>query len=283
VSRPDFEAPSFQGCYRHPDRFTGIRCQRCGKPICGECMNPASVGFQCPDCIRLGQRSVRSPRTSFGAALTVHGGLVTKILVGLVIAIYVLDLISQGMLSNVLAMSNLLVLDGQYWRLITYGFTSRGLLNTAFIALILWFVGRPLEEMLGGWRFGLLYVLSGFGGATLLYVVGSPELAAIGGASAAVIGLLAVNGVIKRRRGEDIRPDIGLLAILVLLNFVVGFGGLGWVAQIGGIVVGGLSGIALVYPSRTRRPQLQVIGLLVVVAACLAAVAVKTMISYGTI
>jgi hypothetical protein len=39
----------------------------------------------------------------------------------------------------------------------------------------------------------------------------------------------------------------------------------------------------LVYPSRTRRPQLQVIGLLVVVAACLAAVAVKTMITYGTI
>ncbi|NUS28420.1 MAG: rhomboid family intramembrane serine protease, partial [Streptomyces sp.] len=26
------------GCYRHPDRETGIRCTRCERPICPECM-----------------------------------------------------------------------------------------------------------------------------------------------------------------------------------------------------------------------------------------------------
>ncbi len=282
MSRPDFTAPRFEGCYRHPDRTTGIRCQRCGRPICGECMNPASVGFQCPECSRAG-RSTARPRRPFAGALSARGGLATKILLGTVIGLYVLGLISAGRISRLLAMSNLLVLDGQYWRLLTYGFTSVGIFNTAMIALVLWLVGRPLEQMLGGPRLAVLYALSGFGGATLLYVVGPPGLGGLGGASAAVIGLLAVNGVIKYRRHEDFRPDIGLLAILVLLNLVVGFGGLGWVAQIGGILVGGASGVALTYPGRTRRPVVPLVGLLAVVAVCVAAVVVKTLLSYGIV
>ena len=55
---PDFSSPGFVGCYRHPERMTGISCQRCHRPICGECMNPASVGFQCPQ-LRL-ERAVRA-------------------------------------------------------------------------------------------------------------------------------------------------------------------------------------------------------------------------------
>jgi hypothetical protein len=68
-----------------------------------------------------------------------------------------------------------------------------------------------------------------------------------------------------------------------VLNLVVGFGGLGWVAQIGGILVGGLTGIALVHAPRGRRSQVQLIGLLVIVAACVAAIVIKTTVSYGAI
>lgn len=48
AGRPD--AQSLPGCYRHPDRETGIRCTRCERPICPDCMVNASVGFHCPDC-----------------------------------------------------------------------------------------------------------------------------------------------------------------------------------------------------------------------------------------
>lgn len=279
MSRPEFQAPSFEACYRHPDRFTGIRCQRCGKPICGECMTPASVGFQCPGCARTGRTTRRAPRTTFGGALSTRGGLVTKVLIGIVIGLYVLDLISQGLISNLFAMSGPGLFAGQIWRPVTYGLLSSGLINTIFIALILWSVGRPLEEQFGTARYLILYGAGGVGGATAVFLA-FPDSAAGGGAYSAVIGLIAVHSVIKLRRREDIRPDLGLFAILIVLNLVLGgFGGSSWVSLIGGIIVGGLAAAALVFPSRERRAQLQVLGLLGVVVLCVAAIVIRTVIA----
>ena len=77
-------------CYRHPDRPTGIACARCGRPICPECMIPASVGFQCPECVREGQASVRGPRR--GGGLQAAGrrwGAVTLTLIAINVAMFV--------------------------------------------------------------------------------------------------------------------------------------------------------------------------------------------------
>ena len=60
------------------------------------------------------------------------------------------------------------------------------------------------------------------------------------GAASAIIGLLAANTIGKAKTGEDVRPDIGLLVLLVLYAVLVGFSSFGWVTLIGGIVVGGL-------------------------------------------
>ena len=43
-------------CYRHPGRETYIRCQRCDRPICPDCMRDAAVGFQCPSCVAEGAK-----------------------------------------------------------------------------------------------------------------------------------------------------------------------------------------------------------------------------------
>ncbi len=37
-------------CARHPDTATGLRCTRCDKPVCPQCMVNAPVGIRCPDC-----------------------------------------------------------------------------------------------------------------------------------------------------------------------------------------------------------------------------------------
>lgn len=39
-------------CYRHPQTQTGLRCNRCNRPICPKCARRTPVGFRCPECIR---------------------------------------------------------------------------------------------------------------------------------------------------------------------------------------------------------------------------------------
>lgn len=39
-------------CYRHPEVETGLRCNRCNRPICPRCARRTPVGFRCPECIR---------------------------------------------------------------------------------------------------------------------------------------------------------------------------------------------------------------------------------------
>lgn len=265
--RPEFVAPGFAACYRHPDRSTGIHCQRCGKPICSECMRPASVGFQCPRCVSSARTSVRQPRTAFGASLRTRAGAMTQLLIAAVVGIWLVNFVLRGLLLDQLVLSNYAVATGQPWRLVTYGLTSAGLLHVGMTALVLWIAGRPLEHVLGGWRFLALFGLSGIGGATLLFALAPVTFVAVG-ASAAAIGLLAANGVLKLRQHQDVRPDVGLLILLVLYSFVVGWGSYNWLGQVGGIAVGALVGFVLAYAPRSRRTLLQTVGMLGVLALC---------------
>jgi hypothetical protein len=44
-------------CYRHPDRETMLRCNRCGQPICTQCAVRTPTGYRCKECIR-GQQKI---------------------------------------------------------------------------------------------------------------------------------------------------------------------------------------------------------------------------------
>lgn len=271
---PDFSAPGFVGCYRHPERMTGISCQRCGKPICGECMEPASVGFQCPRCVDRGRATTRAPRTRFGAAVRPDSGVVTKVLMALLAGVWLLDFVTGGLASSLFFLDSGAVAEGQVWRLLTASLVSGSFLGVLMNLAVLWLAGRALESELGRWRFLALYLTAGLGGATLFLVLGPPFGGALA-ASAAVVGLLAANAIGKRKAGEDVRGDLGLLLLLVLYAVLVGFSGYGWLTLVGGILVGGLSGWVLAHAPRRHRSLLQAAGLLAVVAACALAVAVR--------
>jgi membrane associated rhomboid family serine protease len=119
-----------------------------------------------------------------------------------------------------------------------------------------------------------LYVLAGVGAATLSFVLGPGNLVAAG-ASSAVLGLLGANAIVKRRSGEDIRPDVSLLVLLTLYSVLVGFGSYGWLGLLGGVLVGALVGYVLAYAPRANRTAYQAAGLGAVAVVCLAAALAK--------
>ncbi len=78
------EFPRFDGqvrCSYHPDVMTGLRCSRCGKPICPKCGVRTPVGLRCPDCA--GVRGLPTYSTSSDLLLKAAGaGLLVAIAVG---------------------------------------------------------------------------------------------------------------------------------------------------------------------------------------------------------
>lgn len=81
--QPTF-TPGEVPCSYHPNVMTGLRCSRCGKPICPQCGVRTPVGMRCPDCA--GVRGLPSYRTDSGTLVkAVIGGLLVAVLVGVVL------------------------------------------------------------------------------------------------------------------------------------------------------------------------------------------------------
>lgn len=80
--------------------------------------------------------------------------------------------------------------DGEYWRLITYGFLHIGLMHIGFNMLALWQVGPVLERDVGAARFLSVYLLALISGGVADLLVRGPVIMLIAGASGALFGLI---------------------------------------------------------------------------------------------
>ena len=214
---PAEAAPGAPTCYRHPDRETWIRCTRCERPICPECMTAAAVGYQCPECVRAGAAQTRSARTVFGGSFS-RDGAVSYTIIGLCVGLYVLVgwLGALGGLSRWGMQPVLIAVQGEWFRLVSSMFLHVGLLHLAFNMYVLYLLGPPLERVLGHGRFLTLFLLSGLGGSVASYAF-SPLTTLSVGASGAIFGLMAAWIVVARRLNRDAGQVIVLLAINVAL------------------------------------------------------------------
>jgi membrane associated rhomboid family serine protease len=242
-------------------------------------MISASVGFQCPECVREGQSSIRPARRAGGLqAAGRRWGAVTLSLIALNVAMFLVTAVSAAVdgaspLDNYLSpifgeLSQVpfLVDAGQWWRLVTAAFLHIGPLHLALNMLALLVFGSELERMLGRARFLTLYLVSALGGATAIQLFGSP-VGPVAGASTAIYGLLGGLGVVMIARRQDLRGLLTLLAINLFISFLPGVSLLG---HLGGLVTGALTAAILV--AARRRPGVQAagVGLLVVVLVVLA-------------
>ncbi len=275
-------------CYRHPGRETGIRCVRCDRPICPDCMVSASVGFQCPDCVRTGSgtghgRAANQPRTIAGGSVRADSYQVTKILVAVNAAVFVAVLVlGSRFVDETLLIGYALnpqlgeivgVADGEWYRLITSVFLHEEVTHILFNLVGLWWLGRIVEPELGRSRFLAVYLLSGLGGSALAYVIDAPNQGSLG-ASGAIYGLIGAFAVLARRKNLDMRPVIAIVVISLIFTF--NRSGISWEGHIGGLVTGALVTLGLVFAPRGRRTLVQAATCVAMFAVILVAVIVRT-------
>ncbi len=257
-------------CYRHPDRETGVRCTRCDRPICPDCMVSASVGFQCPGCINEGRATAPpAPRTMAGGTVTANPRLVTIILIVINLAVFV-AVQSSGTLVYRLGLFPPEIADGQWYRLLTAVFLHQAIAHVGLNMLSLWWIGPSVEAALGRLRYLALYLLSGLGGSALSFLLAPANELGLG-ASGAIFGLLGAMFVLLRRVRADLKP----IVILIVLNLVFTFtiSNIDWRAHIGGLVTGGVIAYGMVHAPRARRALVQwgtCAGMLVVILAVIA-------------
>jgi membrane associated rhomboid family serine protease len=282
--------PTVPVCYRHAKRETYVRCVRCDRPICPDCMNEASVGHQCPDCVAEGKRTQRSARTVFGASDAGRHGYVSKVLIGINLLMLLVSAVSAGGAGALAggAWGGLLgqftpllewgsvygvvelrfsetgefaghapvaVADGEYYRLLTSMFLHAGILHLLLNMWALWVLGRPLEGVLGPLRFLGIYLLSGLGGTVAAFVF-SPEVPTVG-ASGAIYGLFAAYFLVLRRLGRDASAILPVIIINII--FTLTFSEYISVAgHFGGLITGAAVTAAMVYAPRQHRTALQI-------------------------
>ncbi len=286
-------------CYRHPGRESHIRCQRCSRPICPDCMRDASVGFQCPECVAEGARTTRQGRTAYGGRLAHRGGTVSLTLIGLNLAVFVAVLATGYKDSRLLDYLMLRprglcwvdgnggyavardsctgvgewlpgVADGAYWQIITSAFTHVEILHLGLNMLAIYVLAPQLEMLLGRARFLAVYLLSALAGSAAVLWLGG-EYQAVLGASGAVWGLMAALLVVARRSAGDVSQLMLWIGLNVLLTFTVSQ--ISWQGHLGGFVGGLLVTLAVVLaPRGPRRTTYQVAG--IVAVAALIAVAI---------
>ncbi|MET8311760.1 MULTISPECIES: rhomboid family intramembrane serine protease [unclassified Micromonospora] len=293
--------PTAPVCYRHPGRETYIRCTRCDRPICPDCMREASVGHQCPECVNEGRRSVRPARTAFGGGAAGRHGYVTKALIALNVLLMLLSIASDrggdaavggsgfgGLMGGSTPLTNwgsVLglavfpdgtlggVADGQWYRLVTAMFLHYGVIHLLLNMWALWVLGRSLEANLGPLRFGALYLIAGLGGNVAAYLF-SAQNSATAGASTAVFGLFAALIIIERKMGRDISQVIPILVINLVFTLTVP--GISIPGHLGGLVVGGAMALVLAYAPRGRRTLVQAGGGAVILLILLGLVLFRT-------
>lgn len=290
-------------CYRHPDRETYIVCQRCGRPICPDCMREAAVGFQCPDCVAAGAKETRTGRAAYGGVRSSNPAMTSLVLICINAGVWALIMLTGAAKSVWVDRFGLLplgrctqgayyfpdageqvcdlaghtwvsgVADGAWWQLVTSEFTHVQVMHIGFNMLALWFLGPALEAAVGRARFLAIYLGSGLVASTFVYWLADPHSLTLG-ASGAIFGLMGALLVIALK----VHGNFQNVLFWIVLNFAITAISpeISWQGHLGGFLGGVAIAAMLVYAPRERRTTWQVAGISALMLLTLLGIVLRT-------
>lgn len=144
------------------------------------------------------------------------------------------------------------VVQGEYWRLLTALFLHGGLAHLSFNLFALYILGPPLERSIGTMRFVVCYLISGLAsgaGVIGLTLIGIVRPAQLVGASGCIMGLVgALAGFLMRHRhAPHARQRLANVAVIVAIQvaFDLSTPQVSMSAHLCGLVAGFLLGLVL--------------------------------------
>lgn len=195
--------------------------------------------------------------------LTKDSPYITYLLLFITIAVYLFMLLRFRTTENTIAlvimgakMNALIVLENEWWRLLTAAFIHIGFEHILMNGISLYFIGMELERIMGHWRFAVLYIVSAIGGNLLSFAF-SPNVSA--GASTALFGTFAAFIVLAylypNHRYLSMRART--FTILLVLNLITGFTstGIDYWGHIGGAIFGVLITFVIGLPIKNDFPR----------------------------
>jgi len=205
-------------------------------------MTPAPVGQRCPEHSGKPHGVARMSSGIRGLSTGGSVGLVTRTLIGINVAVFLLELATGGNINGVGskifekgALFGPLVANGDWWRLITAAFLHYGPIHLGFNMFFLYWIGTPVEQYLGRARFLLVYFVSGLAGSAGALVL-SPTSVTVG-ASGAIFGILGAALILERQGSYVLGGSaMGLIVINLALSFVLS--GISIGGHIGGLIGG---------------------------------------------
>jgi len=277
------DGPANVACVRHPDRPTQLRCTRCDRPACADCLRPAPVGQHCVDCVAQDQRTTRAPVTISGARpgrrpVVVQTLIAVNVLIFAITAYQargVMDLEPSSLFRN-WALFPIATRNGYWWQLVTAGFLHVNPIHILMNMFALWVIGRDMERILGPARFTAVYLVGLLGGSVSVLLFGQVDSQTVG-ASGAVFALMGGLLVLVYRLKVNPGQVIGMIAINLVIS--VAIPGISLLGHVGGLVSGALLTAALIFlPARLpaqRRRLWQVGAVVVLVVVMLGLVLVR--------
>ena len=244
-------------CYRHPDRETHIRCQRCERPICPDCMRHGVGRLPVPGVRRRGRPVDPVRRARRTAARGGNPALTSQVLIAINVAVWLAILVT-GRQREPAARPARAAAPGGCSGLADGGAAParRGRRRRPLAAAHLdvhprrasgtsastcWRCGSSgpqLEAAVGRARFLALYLISGLAGSATVYWLSRRAQPRPSAPPGAIFGLMGALLVIALKVGGDVRGIADLDRHQLRDHVVLGRGFISWQGHLGGFVGG---------------------------------------------